>query len=118
MSRLVVALLLLTSPALGAPPPPGSEDAQVMGPYKDWITSQHDGAGRWCCDIGDGRPVEARTQGNHWQAHITPDHFPGETDRWQDIPDERIVKSGNPTGVAILWMYQGRVQCFAVPSGV
>lgn len=114
---LVAMLFTGTYVAIAAPPDPKSEDGIAMAPFKTWITSQRDRRGRWCCDIGDGRPVEARVVGNHWEAHVTPQHFPGERDRWMEIEDERIVK-GNPTGQAILWLYHGQVQCFAEPQGV
>jgi len=123
---------------LAAPPPYGSDDWNVMHPYKEWVTSQHDQLGRWCCDIADGRPVDAEIWencqfpakdkngdcpkntliGTHWWVHITEKHFPGELDRWELVPDEKIIRKSNPTGVPILWLYQGKVQCFAPPDGV
>jgi hypothetical protein len=106
------------APARAAPPPVGSDDWNVMMPYKEWVTSQHDSLGRWCCDIGDGRPVEARIADDHWEVHVTPKHFPDEVDHWMAVPDEKITRNANPTGTPILWMYQGRVQCFAPPDGV
>jgi hypothetical protein len=111
-------LLAWMAPARAAPPPIGSDDWNIMAPYREWVTSQHDGLGRWCCDIGDGRPVEARIDADHWLVHVTPAHFPGETDRWMTVPDEKITRNANPTGTPILWLYQGRVQCFAPPDGV
>jgi hypothetical protein len=116
---VVVALgLVLSGAAFAAPPPEGSDDWNVMHPYADWVRTQHDPTGHWCCDIGDGRPVEAEIDGDHWRVHVTPAHFPGETDRWLPVPDEKIIRNANPTGSPILWMYQGRVQCFAPPDGV
>jgi hypothetical protein len=116
---LATALVLALSPAANAAPPPeGSEDYKIMHPYKEWVTSQHDLLGRWCCDIGDGRPVDARITGDHWEVHITKEHFPDEEDRWLAVPDEKITHGLNPMGTPILWMYQGRVQCFAPPDGV
>jgi len=112
-----LALLALATPALAAPPPVGSEDWKIMAPYKEWVTGQHDLAGRWCCDIADGRPVDARVVGDHWEAHVTPQHFPGEADRWVVVPEDKITRSVNPMGTPILWLYQGRVQCFAPPDG-
>ena len=119
MLRLFVFAVVLgeVSVAHAAPPPVGSDDWNVMAPYAEWITKQHDTRGRWCCDIGDGRPVEARIVDDHWEAHVTPQHFPGEDDRWVPIPDEKIVRA-NPTGTAILWLWESRVQCFAPPDGV
>jgi hypothetical protein len=140
MRHLLAALLFVVSwPAFAAPPPAGSEDAKIMAPFKEWVTSQHDTSGRWCCDIGDGRPVEARIDGDHWAAHITLQHFPdtaqvcpgpvagpgsaacvplGPDGVWATVPDEKVTRNANPTGAPILWLYQGRVQCFAPPDGV
>jgi hypothetical protein len=114
---LVLALLAVAAPAHSAPPPVGSDDWKIIEPYKEWVTSQHDGLGRWCCDISDGRPVDARIEGDHWVVHVTPNHWPDEPDRWMAIPDEKITRNANPTGTPILWLYQGRVQCFAPPDG-
>jgi hypothetical protein len=115
---LAAALLACAAPAGASPPPKDSEDWKIMAPYKEWVTSQHDTLGRWCCDIGDGRPVEARIDDDHWVVHVTPAHFPGEAERWMTVPDEKITRNANPTGTPILWLYQGRVQCFAPPDGV
>lgn len=123
---------------LAAPPPYGSDDWNIMHPYKEWVESQHDQLGRWCCDIADGRPVDAEIYyncdlppdlphgecpvmmpiGAHWWVHIERKHFPDERDRWEVVPDEKITHNANPVGVPILWLYQGRVQCFAPPDGV
>jgi len=104
--------------AAAAPPPVGSEDWQIMHPYAEWVTSQYDQRGRWCCDIGDGRPVDAQIEGDHWKVHVTPAHFPNEPDHWLVVPDEKITRGGNPTGSPILWLLYGNVQCFAPPDGV
>ena len=48
---------------------------------------------------------------------MTPGHFDGERDRWVMVPDEKVLREANPTGSAVLWMYNGRVQCFAPPDG-
>jgi len=112
MKYLVAALMFVAAPALAAPPPVGSEDAKIMGPFKEWITNQHDSSGRWCCSISDMRPTDARIVGDHWEVHVTPQHWPGETDRWIAVPDEKVIRGKNPVGVPILGLYQGRVQCF------
>jgi hypothetical protein len=114
---LAAAVIALPIAAHAAPPPLGSEDWNLMAPFKEWVTTQHDSLGRWCCDIGDGRPVEARIDSDHWSVHVTPQHFPGETDRWMAVPEEKVVPGANPTGSPILWLYRGQVQCFAPPNG-
>lgn len=130
MTRLALALLLASAGlADAAPPPVGSEDYRLMAPFKDWITSQHSERGISCCSLADGRPVDARIEGDHWIAHVTPEHFPGEIDHWVDIPEDKIVHEGNPMGVPVLWLHTfggatpgpasgGIVLCFAPPSGV
>jgi hypothetical protein len=117
MRALIVAAVMWPVVAYAAPPPVGSDDWNIMAPYKEWVTSQHDQLGRWCCDIADGRPVDARIEGDHWVAHVTPEKFDGEKDHWLAVPDEKITRNANPTGSPILWLYQGRVQCFAPPDG-
>jgi hypothetical protein len=115
-----IALLAALSawPAGAAPPPEGSEDWKIIHPFQEWVTTQHDSVGRWCCNIGDGRPVDARIAGDHWEAHVTPEHFPGEAQRWIEVPSAAVTHNPNPTGRPILWLYHGRVQCFAPEGGV
>lgn len=115
---IVAVMLFFSSGARAAPPPEGSEDWQIMHPYVEWVTSQHDRRGFWCCDIGDGRPVDARTIDDHWQVHVTPQHFLGQPDHWLNVPDDKIIKGSNPIGLPILWLLHGNVQCFAPPDGV
>jgi hypothetical protein len=122
----MAAAVLMIRPAGASPPAPGSEDAQIMAPYQDWITSRSDQYHNACCDIGDGRPVEADIttvdedgeRRTHWRAHVTPKHFPDQPDHWVVVPDEKIVLGANPTGSPILWLYKGLVQCFAPPAGL
>ena len=126
--------LLISTPALAAPPPVGSDDWQIMHPFAEWVTAQHDNRGYWCCDIGDGRPVDAvisvESPGGsfdphmqsgdgapHWWVHITAAHFPDEIDHWLLAPDGKIVSGGNPTGMPIVWLLHHSVQCFAPPDG-
>lgn len=128
-SALVLALAI--GDARAASPPAGSDDAAIMGPYADWVTRQTDDMGRNCCDISDGRPVEARIDGDHWAVHIVPQQWseanttrPGPSvnngmlDHWLTVPNDKIKHGANPTGHPILWLYQGRVQCFAPPDVV
>jgi hypothetical protein len=123
----LIAAALVRPTAMAMPPAPGSEDAQIMEPYKAWITTRRDRYENPCCDLGDGRPVDAdtvtvvdpdRVRRTHWRAHVTPAHFPGEPDHWIIVPDEKIIVGKNPTGSPILWLYHGLVQCFAPPAGL
>ena len=129
MTRTAILGLALCALAVvdarGDPPPVGSDDWKIMHPYAHWVVTQHDAAGRWCCDAADGRPVDATVatmvdddgvERSHWVAHVTPAHFPNEIDHWVTVPDDKVLREVNPTGSPILWLYQGRVQCFAPPD--
>ena len=122
---LFAAALFAARAAIASPPAPNSEDAQIMEPFKEWITTRADQNRNSCCDIGDGRPVEAdivtivdrdNVKRTHWRAHVTPTHFPAQEDHWVVVPDEKVVQGANPTGSPILWLYNGLVQCFAPPD--
>jgi hypothetical protein len=124
---LAVALPVLAPSAAASPPAPGSEDSQIMAPYQAWISTRSDRHNNACCDIGDGRPVEADmvtvtdeddVRRTHWRAHVTPKHFPDQPDHWVVVPEDKIVPGANPTGSPILWLYKGLVQCFAPPAGL
>lgn len=152
MKALWVALVLVPGVAWADPPPVGSDDWNVMHPYKEWVESQRDGLGRSCCSTGDGRPVHAciasaapHTEVNakgksvdicpqngpdlNWWVHIEPKHWadsgtmregppwPIMTDHWAVVPEEKITRGLNPTGTPILWLYEGRIQCYAEPAG-
>ena len=138
---LVIGLTtaITISCAYASPPPRDSEDWQIMAPFVEWVTTRHDQHNRWCCDIGDARPVKAcmasgepslspdsinetkecESQGPsdkpiNWYVLINGAHYPGEKTHWLQVPEERVIKDNtNPTGHDIVWMYQGRVQCFA-----
>jgi hypothetical protein len=143
----IIICVLGAAPAQAAPPPVGSEDWELMHPFVDWVTSQHDQKGFWCCDIGDGRPTEAcvsdrepKLNANNewdcphgdggddaWWVHIDPVHWQGDPSEqfgvinvvhWARVPADKVTKGGNPTGVPILWLLHGNVQCFAPPGGV
>jgi hypothetical protein len=124
-STLLAAALLGAGTTVAAPPAPDSEDAQIMAPYKKWIMTRGDQNGITCCEIGDGRPVDADIvtipdnnllKHTYWRAHVTPAHFPGQPDHWVVVPDAKIVPGANPIGTPILWLHNGLVQCFAPPD--
>lgn len=117
----VGSAVLVALPAFAAPPPEGSEDWQIMHSFRDWVTSQHADNGYYCCDLSDGRPVDARiNKEGDWEAHVTDKHYPGASDHWVVVPRERILHRRNPVGVPILWYSIGtdHVFCFAPPDGV
>lgn len=112
MHRVLVFFVCLSSPVLAAPPPEGSEDWEIMHPYADWIQHQN-GAQGWCCDVADGRPVDARMSQNHWQVRLLhPETLPNAPAGWVDVPDNALLHGRNPIGFPIAWFYHGAVRCF------
>jgi len=112
LRRLVVLFLCLSAPAVAAPPPVGSEDWQIMRPYADWIQRQNGPLG-WCCNVADGRPVDARMVQDHWQVRILhPETLPEAPSGWVDVPETALLHGENPTGFPIAWFYNGSVRCF------
>lgn len=103
--------------AAAHPPAPGTPDAEEMAPYGDWIKSQYKD-GKFCCDAADGRPVDYRTAGDHYEVHLTPEKFEGVTDSWVSVPESAILRDGSPAPFAIVWVWQGMVRCAAFPGGV
>ncbi len=119
MRTLALALCLamaIASPARAAPPPVGSEDWLVMEPFGEWVRSLR-ANGRFCCDWSDTRPVKSRTVGERYQVWLRKDQIIGApVEQWLDVPDDAIIRTANPIGIAIASYYGGRVQCF-VPAG-
>jgi hypothetical protein len=115
--RAALAMIVAALPtvAAAAPPPPGSDDWNIMAPEHGWIERAQTPNGLTCCSDADGRPVEARIGAEHWEAHVTPAHFPGEADRWVQVPENAVIRKPNPLGIPILWLYAGVVRCFAPP---
>jgi hypothetical protein len=118
-NALLAAVAALTiGAAHAAPPAVGSEDYEIMHPFAEWVMHQNAPTGQWCCDISDGRPVEARTVGEHWQVYVTAEKFPGSTPGWHDVPDVAVLHNPNPTGVPIAWVIHDHLYCFAPAGGV
>jgi hypothetical protein len=125
MRCLISAICVLTAAVAVAhaePPPPGSEDAEMLGPYSAAISDarRDDMPNYKCCDIGDGTVVDARIAGDRWQVKFR-DHarFPDAPTDWTDVPPEAVLhRWHNPTGNAIIWWLDGHIRCFAQPKGV
>jgi hypothetical protein len=115
---LAAALALLPAIAVGNPPPPGSEDAQLLGPYGQAIHDAQRPEGGRCCDVPDGTAVDARIAGDHWEVKFRNARFPDAPKGWTPVPDGAVLRSwSNPTGEAIVWWYFGSIRCFAPASG-
>lgn len=114
---LALSLILTPLQAFAAPPPKGSEDAQLMAGFESWFTSQSSDLSGWCCDISDGRPLaesELRRQGNTLSVFVSKHHWDSapEPGRWYPVPTGAIIHKPNPVGVPIAWFYAGRIWCF------
>lgn len=117
MKRLAI-LLLLTTPALAAPPP----GTDLNSPLHHWFHDQHSIKGLWCCDVSDGHILSDED----WRMKLIP---AGESDsgyevrinnEWVPVPQSamRDPNGGpNPTGHAIAWYlvneYGATIYCFA-----
>lgn len=113
-----VIALMLAAPASAAPPPVDHEDYAVMAPFHDWVRTLQ-ANGRFCCDWSDTRPVQVRTLGERYQVRFRRDQvFGAPVGIWLDVPDDAVIRTANPIGVAIASYYGGRVQCFVDAGGI
>jgi len=112
---LALCLALAALPAYAAPPPVGSEDWAVMGPHSEWIRSLRR-QGVSCCDLSDGRPVDARIQNGRWQVRFRAGQLPTAPLHWTDVHDDAVLRIENPIGPAIAFWAGGRVLCFVPPA--
>jgi hypothetical protein len=106
-----VALPLLASPCVAAPPP----DADLDGPLRAWFEHQHSVSGEWCCKVADGHilaETDWRVVGDHYEVRIN--------NIWLDVPATALrdpIGTPNPTGHAVVWWTQAGDQtvilCFA-----
>jgi hypothetical protein len=101
MKLLILALVLITAPALAAPPP--NADPALHG----WFQSLHiPGTGIGCCSVADCRPVKYRQVGGHYEIMPMREQFPYLPDdvigQWTPVPPAAILNNqSNPTGSAI-----------------
>jgi|SRR6185312_2235658 len=106
LSLAILLLLVVKSHARDA------EGRYDNSPYKEWFRAQHNSAGGWCCDEGDGHAYEDDyvfdADGN---VHISIDGKPLSVESW------KVLKGPNPTGHAIVWYLMSvagaQVYCFA-----
>jgi hypothetical protein len=118
MKRLIGLAFILAMCSANAPEP-GSEDADIMRGYENWILRQKTPDGKSiCCDVSDGRPVWARIKNGHWEAYVTREkwHDLKGPEGWRKVPDELVVHEDNPIGWPILWVFQGEIRCFRTPT--
>lgn len=88
-----------------SPPPKGSEQWNLLAPYKDFIVNMRRASGGSCCDMGDGRGnfeehVETRYNAdgevyNHYKVTLDPEAFglPSGPEITIDIPRDAVLMS-------------------------
>ena len=83
MRALLISVLVLTSSAALARPPPGSD-----GHYSAWYRSLTiPGTSLSCCSKADCRPVGFRTRNGHYEAFIDRTQFTDGPDEWVRVPE-------------------------------
>jgi hypothetical protein len=129
-ARLMLAFACSSFAAIAAlaDPPPNADP--VLAP---WFQSQKvPGTAVSCCDVSDGRAVDYRIRGDHYEVYLTKESFPWIHEEGWKAVDPRSVLTGqdNPTGRAIAWVAKneytfhdryfapGSVMCFKPPSQV
>ena len=117
----------VTTAAEASPPPSGSEEAQLMTPHFRWLRDQKGKLGM-CCDMGDGRFVEVRTRGEHYEVRflhpetILIDNPPADGAYYEVNERAVLHPNTNPIGRAIAWwsgheiyingLSVGHIRCF------
>ena len=117
--RGVLALaMLLTTQAYAMPPEPGSEQANLMRGFKEWIEDQHSDDGTYCCTSSDGRVIFdneiRRGSTTRWEIFYSSKSFSDGTDRWLAVPDGAILPQASPIGMPVAWVVNSKVYCLAL----
>lgn len=119
-----IAGVLGSAPVCAAPPP----GADPNSPEAAWYRGADTQDCASCCDIADGRPVQARpdtTSPLGWAVFLDG--------TWVAIPvGTRATRCGtrdgattwgtlgdypaHPAGHAVVWIFQGQIRCFSPPG--
>jgi hypothetical protein len=114
----IIALLALCAAA----PAPDSDDYADLHPYSKWIEAQKNEAIGSCCSLADGRVVDWRITGDHYEVRfLHPESIQGqvqpEAGHWYAVDDRAVLHTPNPTGKAVAWWYArtgyGPIRCFS-----
>jgi hypothetical protein len=95
------AVLLLGHAASAAPP----ENADpALAPWYNSLRLPWTNA--LCCSMADCRPVDSRTNDDHYEVLIEG--------QWRPVPDDKVLnRSDNPTGRAVVcWTPSSGILCF------
>ncbi|HEY7242865.1 MAG TPA: hypothetical protein VH678_03165 [Xanthobacteraceae bacterium] len=113
MLRIVLVLLLLCAPVLARD---YGQYNSVAPEVRAWFRAQKSPkTGALCCSEADGIYAEEDIRdGQYWT------RWPGHD--WQPVPDEVVIRSGNPHGAPVVWWYvergETRIRCYAPGGGV
>lgn len=104
---LAVVIVLLTGPALAAPPVGADPD----GPIAEWYQGLRDSDGHGCCSIADCRHLPTRIGKAGFEVYAG--------DEWIPVPPDKIIPNKeNPTGEPVTCWLPGRgVMCFIEGAG-
>ena len=106
-------LMFACQPAQSNPPPPGTQDYDLLHPFAGWISTVTNKANEKCCDIGDGTVVLQRDGPDGIEIRFLAfDRFPTAPRGWVKVPPEAVVYERNMASVSIAWWYGEKVRCF------
>jgi hypothetical protein len=114
VSRVVLAVSVLTTVARAAPPPGADPNSELS----QWFRSLHDESGKSCCSLADCRPTEYRQLGDHYEV-LVDKKWDIDPPQWVAVPPSKILNQiDNPTGRGVLCFnqYSRQVLCFVRPS--
>jgi len=106
MKILLAAVSLVTLAAAALAEPPVGVDTE--SPMAQWYRSLTAPNGISCCSMADCRPIEARLAGDRWEVF--------RNEKWEPVPEDRILKRENPDGRPIACIYAGQILCFVPPA--
>jgi len=110
MRNLFLTALIVTAfaaPSRAAPPPPGSEEAQQLKGFAQWFGAQK-GAWGFCCSVADGRIVDVRIHGGHYEVRfLHPETIEAAirpvAGTYYRVRDDVVLHVPNPTGRPVAW---------------
>lgn len=98
--------LLLAAAIVAAGVAPAWAQTKPGGSMSDWFRSLRTPEGQSCCDESDCARTQSRLGPSGYQAQ-TP------AGEWVDVPNDRILRRDNPTGVPVMcWLPHRGVICF------
>lgn len=79
----------------------------------DWIRGLKNKSGMLCCDVADGR----RLEDIDWRGEGDGTYSVRIDGTWIKLSADQILTEPNRMGVAMVWIFQGKITCFIPGSG-